>query len=409
MPAGSRVYKNFYHYSSRLLLYIRIIHYNFFFRCDNGGTCVDGVDGYTCSCPPGWSGNFCECLVVNENEMNCHSSTINTLIKPQPTDVKMVPIYTDIEVPKTISPKTFPTPTPSFFTDEDGVEFYFSYATECFPIWQKFTRTKPKSSTQPIMSTSNTIPPFNWLFSTKISGTTISTTKEYETNKPIVTLPVVTTPITTFFEIITQTTPKTFAMSTEAKETSPNSVTSPKTMKTTFITTKAPTPTPTTETTTAFTEESLSTIIMSTEDTLSTTLTSTVETTPTTTVETEAVTETTLATISTIENTTQMKTTLTPPITITKMQKNQTTTEIITADDTTSMSTTTTISTTISTTEKKLTIGSSNFYKPTTDVPLAISWNCTTVFCQNGGTCLHESGKPKVCIAQKLKITCAFN
>ena len=28
--------------------------------CENGGTCTDGVDGYTCSCVAGYTGVSCE-------------------------------------------------------------------------------------------------------------------------------------------------------------------------------------------------------------------------------------------------------------------------------------------------------------------------------------------------------------
>ena len=28
--------------------------------CKNGGTCVDGIDSYTCTCVPGYSGHDCE-------------------------------------------------------------------------------------------------------------------------------------------------------------------------------------------------------------------------------------------------------------------------------------------------------------------------------------------------------------
>lgn len=32
----------------------------------NGGTCIDGVDDFTCSCPPQLTGLLCECLILDE-------------------------------------------------------------------------------------------------------------------------------------------------------------------------------------------------------------------------------------------------------------------------------------------------------------------------------------------------------
>lgn len=40
-------------------------------RCMNGGTCIDGVDNFTCSCPPKLTGVFCECLIIDSATLDC--------------------------------------------------------------------------------------------------------------------------------------------------------------------------------------------------------------------------------------------------------------------------------------------------------------------------------------------------
>ncbi|CAH2066331.1 unnamed protein product, partial [Iphiclides podalirius] len=40
-------------------------------RCMNGGSCIDGVDNFTCSCPPNLTGPLCECLILDEDNYNC--------------------------------------------------------------------------------------------------------------------------------------------------------------------------------------------------------------------------------------------------------------------------------------------------------------------------------------------------
>ncbi|KAB0797911.1 hypothetical protein PPYR_08904 [Photinus pyralis] len=48
-------------------------------RCKNGGTCIDGVDSFTCSCPPNLTGFYCECLVIDGNQLDCnYIATTNT-------------------------------------------------------------------------------------------------------------------------------------------------------------------------------------------------------------------------------------------------------------------------------------------------------------------------------------------
>lgn len=37
----------------------------------NGGTCIDGVDNFTCSCPPKLTGPLCECLILDDENYDC--------------------------------------------------------------------------------------------------------------------------------------------------------------------------------------------------------------------------------------------------------------------------------------------------------------------------------------------------
>lgn len=53
-------------------------------RCMNGGVCIDGIDDFTCSCPPGLTGRLCECLVQANNEMDCNY-TATTTARPETT------------------------------------------------------------------------------------------------------------------------------------------------------------------------------------------------------------------------------------------------------------------------------------------------------------------------------------
>ncbi|KOB77926.1 Crumbs, partial [Operophtera brumata] len=48
-------------------------------RCLNGGTCIDGVDNFTCSCPPKLTGPLCDCLILDDGTYDCE------YIAPRPT------------------------------------------------------------------------------------------------------------------------------------------------------------------------------------------------------------------------------------------------------------------------------------------------------------------------------------
>lgn len=59
------------------------------FRCLNGGTCIDGVDNFTCSCPPKLTGVLCECLILENNEFDCNyiSPTTHKYTSAYTTDI----------------------------------------------------------------------------------------------------------------------------------------------------------------------------------------------------------------------------------------------------------------------------------------------------------------------------------
>lgn len=65
----------------------------------NGGSCIDGVDNFTCSCPPNFTGALCECLILDENNYDCEyvsptaiykttsTAFFTTLTEKQTTDI----------------------------------------------------------------------------------------------------------------------------------------------------------------------------------------------------------------------------------------------------------------------------------------------------------------------------------
>ncbi|KAH9640922.1 hypothetical protein HF086_015617 [Spodoptera exigua] len=91
-------------------------------RCMNGGTCIDGVDNFTCSCPPRLTGPLCECLILDDESYDCEyvsptpltsstQSVLTTLIEETTTPT----VYT--EMPSTYAPND----TTLITTDSEAV------------------------------------------------------------------------------------------------------------------------------------------------------------------------------------------------------------------------------------------------------------------------------------------------
>uniref|UniRef100_A0A0A1X0S4 Protein eyes shut n=1 Tax=Zeugodacus cucurbitae TaxID=28588 RepID=A0A0A1X0S4_ZEUCU len=79
-------------------------------RCMNGGVCIDGVDTFSCSCPPLLTGMLCECLMIGEDSLDCNYtvsiSTMppTTIIRPiTPTAAATVTTTTPTEVTPHVS------------------------------------------------------------------------------------------------------------------------------------------------------------------------------------------------------------------------------------------------------------------------------------------------------------------
>ncbi|XP_028179352.1 protein eyes shut [Ostrinia furnacalis] len=63
-------------------------------RCMNGGTCIDGVDNFTCSCPPRLTGTLCECLILDDGTYDCEYVSPTPL--PEITQSIILTTYEDL-------------------------------------------------------------------------------------------------------------------------------------------------------------------------------------------------------------------------------------------------------------------------------------------------------------------------
>lgn len=61
---------------------LRKLESQFVFRCMNGGTCIDGIDSFTCSCPPRLTGVLCECLILSNYTLDCTYNELNATWLP---------------------------------------------------------------------------------------------------------------------------------------------------------------------------------------------------------------------------------------------------------------------------------------------------------------------------------------
>lgn len=97
-------------------------------RCMNGGVCIDGVDTFSCSCPPLLTGMLCECLMVGEESLDCNYTAPAT---PPPTRRTTT---TSTVAPPTVRPVTPPETTlPPRISEEEELPIVTTAAPALAP------------------------------------------------------------------------------------------------------------------------------------------------------------------------------------------------------------------------------------------------------------------------------------
>lgn len=97
-------------------------------RCLNGGVCIDGIDSFSCSCPPQLTGILCECLMLGNDDVDCNYTSPTKYPPPtQRTSTVESASSTGFVYPETTIYSTVPTTIQ--FTTPDGEAFQSKTST----------------------------------------------------------------------------------------------------------------------------------------------------------------------------------------------------------------------------------------------------------------------------------------
>ncbi|KAK9747245.1 hypothetical protein QE152_g5481 [Popillia japonica] len=156
-------------------------------RCMNGGTCIDGVDNFTCSCPPNLTGVLCECLILDDKNLDCtyirptfpvtiihESSTVPSTQTPEITTTEVPNLYTTELLANVTNETSFTTDTTVYSTTETS---YIPWTTT-----QIAWTSSWKSSEMISPSTDYTSDPYSNATETIEMTRVPTTTTEYETS-----------------------------------------------------------------------------------------------------------------------------------------------------------------------------------------------------------------------------------
>lgn len=394
-------------------------------RCMNGGTCLDGVDNFTCSCPPQLTGQFCECLITGTGQLNCsYILPSSTTLLPSPPAITEVPstltwpavIPTGLTTEETtitsqVTTYVVPSSPTSPSTSETTSGDIYSYSTTSSSLSSKFT-----TSFDETLVTETTTSNFTGTISTEMPSTTSSiftlTTSEAVSTP---TEEIATTKIETVtYPFLTESkTPLTTSEMTEsrpAEESSPTERTQTPEVLTLYSNVtevSASTPFPEKSSTSIATvgiSSEIPSIVTSEEITLrSETSTSASPTSTEQALSTEEpLSEQPLTPQSTVsllpypvtvvtEEVPSQNITITEQVTTvvnTELSSEYPTTFFLTTSPRTPEMTPTSTLTPTETTPVELT---SDRYTTSTELP-----DCTVIPCHNGGTCIHTKDGPQV-------------
>ncbi|XP_050308986.1 protein eyes shut [Anthonomus grandis grandis] len=157
-------------------------------KCSNGGTCIDGIDNFTCSCPPNLTGTYCECLQLPEKELDC-----DYVVPPTTTTTTTTTYYSST----------------TFLTTLE-TEFSTSYDVFSTTSFEEPTTTELVTTTEQVPNTTTTPP--------ETTTTPLETTTTSYSNTSITSIVPTTEPYSTTITIETEYTTESVSTTTTTTE-----------------------------------------------------------------------------------------------------------------------------------------------------------------------------------------------
>lgn len=146
-----------------------------FAQCDNGGTCIDGINSFTCSCPLNYGGPMCEYSFSSTTALEMEGTSERGTSLVTATTAIVLPKESTSLVDTTVSLSS--TSTISFATYSTSPRTSSSPYTKRYTIMEKTTTSRYEGERSSISSDSN-------VFLTEVPSTS-STRDDLVTSEPI--------------------------------------------------------------------------------------------------------------------------------------------------------------------------------------------------------------------------------